>query len=382
MNEPAFNAVSPASTFGEWAAPAKVESASKARAEAGSEAKNRSLQGLRGFAALLVLLFHVQMMGAKGEFWAPLSQSSWFMETGPIAVRLFFFISGYLIVGSLWRNGDVKRFFVNRVLRIYPLFGLLHLIMFSVGPFANYEWAGGVPGDSMGRLLHDPLAWLGHFFSNLFFLPGFFALPITQQNSWSLAYEGLFYIVAGLMFVAYSRMQSSRLAQVAWWLGWVGVAGMCMIDREWCFFVMGVAVWWWQRNGKLEIRSFGPLDIIALATGFVLFAQREWVASAIVLTVFFIFVVIQKGWSAPILGSGPMNFFGKISYSLYLTHPFALEVLRRSLHHGDAHGALVQGAPWLFWIVGPAAAIVVAWCSYVVVEKHLTRWLSGLINTR
>ena len=305
------------------------------------------------------------------------------IDEGHTGIGLFMVISGFIFTAiTHGARIDYTGFLRNRVLRIYPLFGLLHLIMFSVGPFANYEWVGGVPGDSMGRLLHDPLAWLGHFFSNLFFLPGFFALPITQQNSWSLAYEGLFYIVAGLMFVAYSRMQSSRLAQVAWWLGWVGVAGMCMIDREWCFFVMGVAVWWWQRNGKLEIRSFGPLDIIALATGFVLFAQREWVASAIVLTVFFIFVVIQKGWSAPILGSGPMNFFGKISYSLYLTHPFALEVLRRSLHHGDAHGALVQGAPWLFWIVGPAAAIVVAWCSYVVVEKHLTRWLSGLINTR
>lgn len=341
------------------------------------DSRNRSLQGLRGLAAGLVLVFHVQAMGAKGNFWPILPEGHWIHDVGPIAVRIFFFISGYLIVSSLWRNADLKRFAVNRVLRIYPVFLLLHLVMFTLGPLTGYEWVGGAQGDNMGRLLGDPLAWTAHFFSNLFFLPGIFALPIAQQNAWSLSYEALFYITAGFMFLAWKRRKEGGSA-LLWWLGIAGILAFNLWDSDGWFFVGGVLVWWLQKEGRLRLPLGGPVDLLALGGGFLLFHHRHYELAAIVLSLFFIIVVREQGWMRVVLRSHSMHFLGVISYSLYLVHPFALEALRRVLHQRE----FAQSAPWLYWVAGLAFAIFCGWLCYEVIEKRLTRWLSAKLELR
>lgn len=338
---------------------------------------NRSLQGLRGLAAGMVLLFHVQAMGAKGDFWATLQTGHWIHDVGPIAVRIFFFISGYLIVSSLWRNGDVRKFALNRVLRIYPVFLLLHLVMFTLGPLTNYGWVGGATGDTMGRLLGDPLAWTAHFFSNLFFLPGILALPIAQQNAWSLSYEALFYFTAAFMFVAWKQRREGR-SSVLWWIGIVGIVAFILWDSDGWFFVGGVLVWWLQKEGRMKLPIVGPFDLVVLTAGFLLFHARQYVLAAMVLTLFFIIVVREQGWLRILLRSRVMQFLGVISYSLYLVHPFSLEALRRLLHQRE----FVQDAPWLFWVTGPAFAIFCSWLCYELIEKRFTRWLSTKLELR
>jgi peptidoglycan/LPS O-acetylase OafA/YrhL len=113
-----------------------------------------------------------------------------------------------------------------------------------------------------------------------------------------------------------------------------------------------------------------------------LFAQRQWIASALVLMIFFAYVVLQTGWLALLLRTGPMGFLGRISYSLYLVHPFALEALRIGLHHGTPHGSIVNGAPWMFWVIGPAFAIAASWLCYAVLEKSFTQWLGARLALR
>ncbi len=345
------------------------------------DSRNRSLQGLRGFAAALVLLFHVHAMGAKGGFWPVLDVTHWMHDVGPIAVRLFFFISGYLIVGSLWRNGDVRQFALNRVLRIYPVFLLLHLTMFTLGPLTGYEWVGGLAGDDMSRLLGDPVSWTAHFLSNLFFLPGILALPIAQQNAWSLSYEALFYVLAAIMFIAWRKRQQGGSSSL-WFLGWAVILAFNLWDSDGWFFLAGVGVWWLQKEERLSTRAAGPLDILALLAGFWFFHNGWHIPAAIVLSLFFILVVRERGWMRHLLRSDTMNFVGLISYSLYLVHPFALEALRRVLHHGHANGQLVQHAAWFFWVIGPIFAVGCAWLSYEVIEKRFTRWVAAKLELR
>jgi peptidoglycan/LPS O-acetylase OafA/YrhL len=341
------------------------------------DARNRSLQGLRGLAAGLVLIFHVFAMGAHGGFWPDLPREHWVHDVGPLAVRIFFLISGYLIVGSLWRNGDLKRFAWNRVLRLYPVFLLLHVLMFTLGPVIGYQWVGGVAGDSMSRLLGDPLAWTVHFFSNLLFLPGIFALPIAQQNAWSLSYEALFYLVAGMMFLLWKTRQQSHRA-IGWWVGWAAIISFSIYDNDGWFFLGGVGVWWLQKQGRLNWIHRGPVDVIALGLGFWLFHLQQYLPATLVLGVFFILVVREQGWLRVVLRSDTMNFLGLISYSLYLVHPFALEALRRLLHP-------VQNAaltPWAFWVAGLGLAVVSAWLSYECIEKRFTAWLGSKLELR
>jgi hypothetical protein len=80
------------------------------------------LDALRAFAVGLVLLYH---------FWRPARQSVHF---GSIGVRIFFVLSGFLITGILLQSrrrldqgesgagGALRRFYLRRILRIFPLY--------------------------------------------------------------------------------------------------------------------------------------------------------------------------------------------------------------------------------------------------------------------
>ncbi len=323
-----------------------------------------AIQGLRGAAALTVMLVHVHFMALHGGL-TQLTGPAWIEDLGPYAVMLFFCISGNLITSSLSRHGDVRRFALNRVARIYPVFGLLHLVMFTAGPFMNYEW--------MGALRGDPLAWAGHFVSNLLFLPGVFDLPIAQKNAWSLSYEAWFYLIAGLLFAGLRRrgpgrgmilsgLALSMVCVVAWW------------EVKVVFFAVGSLVWWAQQRGLLKAPPLaGILGALSCAGGFWFYCQGSFLLSAAAALVFFA-VLETGGGLARLLSMPPLVWLGKISYSLYLLHPFVLDVLRRVCAKTASKFAAVPSLA-VFWGVGVIAALMASAACHALVEVRLTSFL-------
>ena len=71
----------------------------------------------------------------------------WFqsvINVGGHGVELFFMISGFLIPASLVRHGSLARFFFDRVLRIMPVFLVLHVALFVIGPIVGYKFFRGI----------------------------------------------------------------------------------------------------------------------------------------------------------------------------------------------------------------------------------------------
>ncbi len=70
------------------------------------------IEGLRGFTLLAILGFHTGMPGVSGGFVGP---------------DIFFFISGFVITGALWREVSttgtlgLRRFFGGRARRLLPV---------------------------------------------------------------------------------------------------------------------------------------------------------------------------------------------------------------------------------------------------------------------
>src|SRR5437879_13903213 len=72
---------------------------------------------LRGVAALVVALHHVTY------YFTPRLRANMIdrFDPGLYGVLVFFLVSGYIIPASLERHGQVRRFWIGRLLRIYPL---------------------------------------------------------------------------------------------------------------------------------------------------------------------------------------------------------------------------------------------------------------------
>ena len=93
------------------------------------------LDGLRGIAILLVLVHHFWPTSGVWEQYGHLPHLGW------IGVDLFFVISGFLIGGILLDTKHephyFKNFYIRRALRIFPLYYLFLIVVFTLVPMTE-----------------------------------------------------------------------------------------------------------------------------------------------------------------------------------------------------------------------------------------------------
>src|ERR1700712_595490 len=117
-----------------------------------------ALDGLRGIAILLVLVYH--FAGAAGVMGLK-SKILGIASLGWCGVDLFFVLSGFLITGILFDSRKTpwyfRNFYARRTLRIFPLYYGAFLLVLALGRF----WPdAGIWGTA------NPL-WLGCYFINV-----------------------------------------------------------------------------------------------------------------------------------------------------------------------------------------------------------------------
>lgn len=151
------------------------------------------LDGLRGLAVLLVMVFHFSTDIEPHSFagWALLELCS----VGWIGVDLFFVLSGYLITGILLKTKGTPHFFLNfyarRTMRIFPLYyGVLFII------FILFPWLKIHPQHSQ---FTNEQAWFWLYGTNLLIsLKGTSATissSLILTHFWTLAVEEHFYLL-------------------------------------------------------------------------------------------------------------------------------------------------------------------------------------------
>jgi peptidoglycan/LPS O-acetylase OafA/YrhL len=135
------------------------------------------LDGLRAVAILLVLWCHVPVQTPGYPQWLLVAHT--LVGPGGLGVDLFFVLSGFLITRILIAEREhgvpVRWFLLRRVLRIFPIYYLLLLVMLFVAPSIE-------------------LVWCAAYLSNLHSIlePGF---PRALGHTWSLCIEEHFYLL-------------------------------------------------------------------------------------------------------------------------------------------------------------------------------------------
>ena len=148
------------------------------------------IQGLRGIAVLLVVLFHAGLP----------------IPGGFIGVDVFFVISGYVITSSLLRSfnpagdiqGQLRYFYFRRMKRLIPALGTLILGVAVASIFIESSWGEQQRTSLAGIASSLSFANIYYAFNN----NGYFSLA-AQTNPflhvWSLSIEEQFYLIFPLM---------------------------------------------------------------------------------------------------------------------------------------------------------------------------------------
>ncbi len=88
----------------------------------------RSLDGLRGFAALSVLLSHVGFLANNSTAvigFGVIRTAYQLFATGPNSVQILFVLSGFLMASLYPRISNIKEFIQKRYARIFPVYGVI-----------------------------------------------------------------------------------------------------------------------------------------------------------------------------------------------------------------------------------------------------------------
>jgi peptidoglycan/LPS O-acetylase OafA/YrhL len=257
-----------------------------------------TVEALRGVAALGVTWFH--MTNTYSLDWVRYSGVD-----GWLGVEMFFVISGFIIPYSLQRSkyklAYFPRFLLRRLVRLEPPYLISIALVLILWELAAHTpgFAGAPPNYSLGQIL-------AHF---LYLIP-LTNYPWLNIVYWSLAYEFVFYILAGLLWPVLARRSLLFTAALVACTQAIDIALHDQPTGAALLFFVGICC------ARKKLKLDPPwLSLLAAATAVV---ALWWIVEPIVAlvsmgTAFFIaFVDIPR---LRVLG-----FLGAISYSLYLLH--------------------------------------------------------------
>ncbi|MBO0767282.1 MAG: acyltransferase [Solirubrobacterales bacterium] len=320
------------------------------------------LDGIRGIAVLLVIMFHTDVL-----------------HNGSIGVDMFFVLSGFLITALLLEEWEgkgrisLKSFYARRARRLLPALIWVVIAVAIVGIF-NARMLSGL-GWPVGIQALIALLFVNNLIQTF--------EPVGHMGvlgpTWSLAQEEQFYLIWPLVLLAALRRGIGPRA-IAVALG-VLIAGLWLIephidsalpasynnyyspiDRSTELMLGCLAAFIWRhRLVRLPSGWVAGLCAAVLLVVWVWLLRLDGAgrwrvgylgASALAVPMLLMLLQAPNSPVARLLGCGPLRFIGRISYCVYLVHlPLRSFVYWKRPHvsHLDhflmvAAGAIVLGA--------------------------------------
>lgn len=358
------------------------------------------LDGLRGLAILLVMLYHFCLPheAFHSRDPGPLLQ---FAQAGWMGVDLFFVLSGFLITGILIETRSQPHYFRNflgrRFLRIWPLYYASLVVLLVVLPLV----LPSVPPELQS--MRDKQGWFWLYGANwLFALEGGFTRT-SGGYFWSLAVEEQFYLLWPFVVYALGDRALLRTSLALLGISFVlrivlanlGVSMGALYTMTFTHLdglAVGSALAVCLRTPELSARvlrlapAAGLLALIGLVAVRLIdkdffmwsraMATYGYTFASILFGALLVWVLNGRrslgfGW---LLSTSFMRQAGKYSYALYMVHvpvasllfPVAMRAMRRFEPVIGYQGIFLAGAALAF-----AASWLVAVASWHLFEKRI-----------
>lgn len=283
------------------------------------------IQALRALAAILVLLFHAELVGG-----------------GYIGVDIFYVISGYLITGLIVReieeSGSLnfRAFYLRRIKRLLPT----SFTILMVTALTAWYFYPGTMRDELGRHIFAAAVYVSNFLFAFWQMDyqNLNAIPPVVVHFWSLAVEEQFYIFWPVIVLAAfkfgGRKNLFKVIGVITAASFIFSLYLTEASPIWAFYSLPTRAW------ELGVGAL----LLAIPKKYKLSVAYPWIA--LLLITYSSFFYTDKtpfpgtAAIAPVLGTAAaiasisswpriLNFFsnlrvtqwlGEISYPLYLWH--------------------------------------------------------------
>lgn len=333
----------------------------------------RALTGLRGIAALWVVMHHLCKVPG---FTLPGAQD--FMLRGYLAVDLFFVLSGFVIslaYGGWFRSalqpGAYAVFVIRRVARLWPLHAAVVLAVIA------WQHLGGAG-----------TPWPSLVATNLLMVQGWGISGSINVPSWSISTEFAAYLLFPLLAALVLRPGRAPLPTAPLLIALVLAIGLLLAA------VALAAERTIGRQGPLDIYdNWSLLPLMRCVGGFIIgmvayrasrtavigaLLSRPGAASAICAALLLVVaagvpdlalypllpgVVLAlaggSGLAVRLLAAAPLRWLGTVSYALYLVHVPLIEAWA---------GAWAVAHPAATAVLAVAALLAAAWLAHIAVE--------------
>ena len=343
-----------------------------------------ALDGLRGIAILLVVIYH--NFGFIDYFFF-----------GWLGVDLFFVLSGFLItdilLNSLGSENFLRNFYMRRVLRIFPLYYLALIIFLVILPAVKF------PLDL--SYYTENQVWIWTYLQNWLYIfknPGH---STTLNHLWSLAVEEQFYLFWPLIILLLKKPKA-----------------LLVFISLLLLAVLGLRLWVWSNQitnlAYFNLYTFSRIDGICIGcmvaliqrinAGFFQKYITHIVLAFAAINFCFFFINRSYQFSFPylalvgyttfammfgllvnevvtgksklvdiLLNNGLLKFFGKISYGLYIFHWPVFLMISPWLTNYIPSYTSDDSTKFITATGATLVAILVSWLSYRYYESHFLK---------
>ena len=377
------------------------------------------LDGVRGVAALLVVMFHAGLIIPQGGdygYWF----ESWldWLWLGRGAVAVFIVLSGYCLMLPVVRSAEGKLeggfpgYLARRAWRILPAY--LAALILSIAVLAGLSWLDTHKQGWLGTMypVLDPLVIASH----ALLLHNLHADWCFKINSpmWSVGVEWQIYFLFPLLLIPIWRRFGSVAAVVAGyavgvvpiffydtlglsapWLAGLFAMGMAAAtlsdprrpprqrsrnDVGWGWFAGFVFAGWAYAGGNgygYADPGVGPLEdwmwgavvdsVVGLGTLALLVHCTESLSNP---------PTWMRSWAVALFESPPARWLGRFSYSLYLTHALALVCVEALIMRRE--GLSRPQSVMISFGVGIPLALILGYAFYLAFERPFLRRRKGV----
>jgi peptidoglycan/LPS O-acetylase OafA/YrhL len=289
---------------------------------------------IRAIASLSVAIFH---LGGKA---IPVLNYGW------MGVQMFFVLTGFVICWSLPENYkllDFPRFLVRRVVRIEPPY-ICSIILIIVLSYFVYHNSNNI--NLKNVLFH--LAYINNFLKDDYLSPVY----------WTLGIEFQFYVLIGMLFPYLFHSKYSAILSLLFLniLSFYWIVEYSFVLNFISYFTLGILSYMYKTK-KIERNEFFGIATLLL---FYMYFHIGPEPTAVSLLTCIIIVFISKS-------NIIIDFFSRISFSLYLTHDIVGSQL--VIFFGDLFQTKNIYTKAFAFSIGLAAAILFAYVFHILIEK-------------